>query len=178
VWGDLARVSALYNQTGPDWLVKDYPRRVFRDVRYESHFIRVWKPAQDNRGVALLLENPEQRVVGIASAIEADSFVEQHVLAVDFWACPAYLRQLPDLLAALIASAADRGAEILEARVAAVDVAKRRLLEAAGFQEEARLRERLRVDEQRVDLSVYSLSFDRHLPPAHAPGSYYGGRWH
>ena len=177
MWGDLARVTALYNQAAPDWLVKDYPRRVFRDVRYESHFLRVWKPAHDGRGLALVLENPARRVVAIASAIEADTYVEQHVLAVDFWACPAYLGQLRELLAAVIQAAATGSAEILEARVAASDVAKRQLLEAAGFREEARLRERLRMGQERVDLCVYALGFDRHLPPLHAPGAFYGGRW-
>jgi RimJ/RimL family protein N-acetyltransferase len=176
VWGDLAGVAALYNQPAPDWLVKDYPRRVFRDVRYESHFIRVWKPAGDGRGTALVLENPARRVVGIASAVEVDSYVEQHVQVVDFWACPAYLGQVPDLLAALVQAAAAGSAEILEAHVAEVDTAKRKLLDGAGFREEARLRGRLRMGEERVDLRVYSLAFGRHLPPVHPPGGYYGGR--
>jgi GNAT superfamily N-acetyltransferase len=176
VWGDLAGVAALYNQPAPDWLVKDYPRRVFRDVRYESHFIRVWKPAGDGRGTALVLENPARRVVGIASAVEVDSYVEQHVQVVDFWACPAYLGQVPDLLAALVQAAAAGSAEILEAHVAEVDTAKRKLLDGAGFREEARLRGRLRMGEERVDLCVYSLAFGRHLPPVHPPGGYYGGR--
>jgi RimJ/RimL family protein N-acetyltransferase len=161
----------------PDWLVKDYPRRVFRDVRYESHFIRVWKPARDGRGTVLVLENPMRRVVGIASAVEVDSYAEQHVQVVDFWACPAYLGQLPELLAALVQAAREENAEILEARVAAVDTTKRQLLESAGFREEARLSERQRLGEERVDLLIYTLSFGRHLPPVHPPGGYYGGRW-
>jgi GNAT superfamily N-acetyltransferase len=178
VWGDLARVSALYNQPTPDWLVKDYPRRVFRDVRYESHFLRVWKPSREGRGTALVLENPAWRVVGIGSAIEVDSFIEQHVQVVDFWACPAYVGQLPDLLAALVQTAREGSAEILEAHVAAVDTTKQQLLEAVGFREEGRRRGRLRAGEERVDLGIYSLDFGRRLPPTHPPGEYYGGQWH
>jgi GNAT superfamily N-acetyltransferase len=176
VWGDLARVSALYNQTTPDWLIKDYPRRVFRDVRYESHYLRIWKPARDGRGTALVLENPAQRVVGIASAIELDSYVEQQVQIVDFWACPTYLAQLPELLAALVQTARAGNAELLEAHVAEVDRARRQLLEAVGFQEVARLRDHLRVGAERVALCIYTLAFGRRLPPSHAPGEYYGGR--
>jgi GNAT superfamily N-acetyltransferase len=176
VWGDLAGVSALYNQSAPDWLVKDYPRRVFRDVRYESHYIRVWKPSAEGRGTALVLENPSGRVVGLASAVEVDSYVEQHVQVVDFWAAPAYLDQVPELLAALVQAAAAGGAELLEARVALVDTAKRRLLDGAGFREETRLAGRLRLGEERVDLCVYSLAFGRRLPPVRPPGGYYGGR--
>jgi GNAT superfamily N-acetyltransferase len=176
VWGDLAGVAALYNQAEPDWLVKDYPRRVFRDVRYESHFIRVWKPAADGRGTALVLESPAGRVVGLASAVEVDSYVEQHVQAVDFWGCPAYLGQLGQLLAALVEAAAAGSAEILEARVAEVDLAKRRLLEGAGFRQEARLGGRLRLGDGRGDLLVYSRALGGPRPPAHPPGAYYGGR--
>ena len=176
VWGDLAGVAALYNQPRPDWLIKDYPRRVFRDVRYESHFIRVWKPAMDGRGTALVLENPARRVVGIASAVEVDSYVEQHVQVVDFWAGPAYLGQVHQLLAALVQMTAAGSVEILEARVAEVDTAKRQRLEGAGFREEARLSGRLRLGEERIDLIVYSLAFGRRRPPVHPPGAYYGGR--
>ena len=176
VWGDLAGVAALYNQPAPDWLVKDYPRRVFRDVRYEGHFRRVWKPAADGRGTALVLESPAGRVVGIASAVEVDSYVEQHAQVIDFWACPSYLDQVPELLAPLVRATADGGAELLEARVASVDTAKRELLEGAGFREEARLRQRLRLGDERVDLLVYSLVFGQRRPPRHPPGGYYGGR--
>src|SRR5262245_5326771 len=176
VWGDLAGVAALYNQPAPDWLIKDYPRRVFQDVRYESHFIRVWKPSAEGRGAALVLENGARRVVGIASAVEVDSYAEQHVRTVDFWACPAYLGQVPELLARLVQASADGGAELLEARVAEVDAAKRELLEGAGFREEARLRERLRLGDERLDLCVYSRPFGRRRPPTHPPGAYYGGR--
>jgi RimJ/RimL family protein N-acetyltransferase len=175
-WGDLARVSALYNRHTPDWLIKHHlpPRHVFRGVRYESHYISVWRPASQGRGVALVLENSRRRVVGIAGAVEVDSYHEQHVRMLDFWACPAYLEQAPALLAAVAERADAQGAEVLQAQVAACDQDKQRLLEAAGFEREARLRGRLRVDGQRVDLLVYSRILGRKETPAHPSESYYG----
>jgi hypothetical protein len=172
---------ALYNQPRPDWLIKDYhaPRRVFRDVRYESHYLRVWKPASEGRGCVLVLENPRRRVVGIASAVETDSFYEQHVHLVDCWACPAYLESLPGLLDALAGRAAGSGAEVLQACLAASDRTKEDAFVAAGFRPEARLRDRLRVDApgaRLVDLLVLSRFLGRGGGPARPPGSYYGGR--
>jgi GNAT superfamily N-acetyltransferase len=175
-WGDIARVSALYNQPQPDWLIKDYPRRVFRDIRYESHYIRAWKPARDGHGLMLLLENPLHRVVGIAAVTEVDSYHEQHVATLDFWACPAYLHQLPALLTTAIRQANEQGAEIVQAYIADCDEEKRRLVEAAGLTEAVRLRDRLRVGDERHDLLIYEVRFPLKHHPAHAPGSYYGAR--
>jgi GNAT superfamily N-acetyltransferase/L-amino acid N-acyltransferase YncA len=175
-WGDIARVSALYNQPEPDWLIKDYPRRVFRDMRYESHYIRVWKPASEGQGVALVLENSLHRIVGIASAIEIDSFYEQHISVVDFWGCPAYLGQLPELLAELVQEAEKRGTELLQASIAECDQEKRQLLESAGFSETARLRERLRDGNQRFDLINYERQLSPREQPGHSLASYYGAR--
>ena len=119
-WGDLAPVSSLYNQRQPDWFIKDYPRRVFRDIRYEGHYRRVWLPTQERQGTALVLENRRQRVVGIASTVAVDSYVEQHTHVVDCWACPAYVGQLPELLSAVVARARAAGAEALQAYLAKV----------------------------------------------------------
>ena len=175
-WGDLARVSALYNQPEPDWLIKDYPRGVYRDIRYERHYIQVWKPASQGRGTVLLLETGQKRVVGIASLIEGDNYYEQHVQTLDFWACPAYLHQIPDLLAALGERASDSSAEIVQAYVAETDTVKRDLLLACGFQREARLRDRLRAGDRRVDLLVFCRSLGQQCPPSRPASSYYGAR--
>jgi GNAT superfamily N-acetyltransferase len=180
-WGDLAGVVALYNHPHPDWLVKDYhaPRRVMRDVRYESHYLRVWKPASEGRGCVLVLENPLRRVVGIASAVETESFHEQHVHLVDCWACPAYLDALPALLDALARRAAAGGAEVVQAYLAAGDGPKLAAFAAAGFGVEARLRDRLLADEGgtgRVDLLVVSRFLGPRTARLRPTGSYYGGR--
>jgi hypothetical protein len=187
VWGDLARVSALYNQPEPEWLIKDYhaPRRVFRDMRYESHYIRVWKPSTEGRGALLVMENPLLRVVGIAAAVEVESFYEQHVFLLDFFACPAYLDEVPSLLEATVEGAAAAGAEIVQAFVAAVDGDKQRLLQQAGFLQEARLPGRLRNGGTatggnggagRVDLLIYGLHLPRRLRVMHPLETYYGAR--
>jgi GNAT superfamily N-acetyltransferase/L-amino acid N-acyltransferase YncA len=175
-WGDIARVSALYNQREPGWLIKDYPRRVFRDMRYESHYIRVWKPANEGRGTVLVLENSLHRIVGIASAIDTDSYYEQHVAVVDFWGCPAYLQQLPDLLTALIQQAEQHGTELLQASIAECDQEKRQMLEASGFIESARLRDRLRDGDQQFDLLIYERRLSPREQLGHPLASYYGAR--
>jgi L-amino acid N-acyltransferase YncA len=175
-WGDIARVSALYNRANPDWLIKDYPRRVFRDMRYESHYIHVWKPASEGQGVVLMLENPRLRLVGIASAIDIDSFYEQHVAVVDFCGCPDYLGQLPELLAAVVQASEQRGTELLQASIAECDQEKRQLLESAGFRESARLRDRLQDGDQRFDLLIYERQISPLKQPSHPLASYYGAR--
>lgn len=175
-WGDLARVSALYNQPEPRWLVKDYGRGVYRDIRYERHYIQVWKPASQGRGTVLLLETEQRRVVGIASLVETNNYYEQHVQTLDFWACPAYLHQIPDLLAALIEHASKGNAEIVQAYVADTDTDKGDMLLACGFQREARLRDRLRAGDRRIDLLVYSRSLGERRPPSRPASSYYGAR--
>ena len=172
-------MSSLYNQPQPDWLVKDYPRRVFRDIRYEGHYRRVWLPTQERQGTVLVLENRRQRVVGIASTVAVDSYVEQHAHVVDCWACPAYLAQLPELLSAVVERARAAGAEVLQAYLAESDRAKQEAFQEAGFREEARLRDRLRVDaapRRRQDLLVYHLSLDRRASPVHPESSFYGAR--
>jgi GNAT superfamily N-acetyltransferase/RimJ/RimL family protein N-acetyltransferase len=176
VWGDLARVSALYNQPQPDWLIKDYPRRVFRDMRYEGHYRQVWRPASLGRGTLLVLENPRRRLVGLASLVEVDSFWEQHVGTLDCFACPAYLAQLPELIAAVLDQARAGPLELVQAFIAAVDTTKGDLLTRCGFQVEARLPDRLRLDGQPVDLLLFSRRL-RHPPGSRHPlGSYYGAR--
>ncbi|MGN6359520.1 MAG: GNAT family N-acetyltransferase [Thermomicrobiales bacterium] len=175
-WGDLARVAALYNQPEPDWLIKDYPRRVFRDMRYESHYVRVWKPCSEGRGQVQVLETPRGSLVGIASLVEVDSFFEQHVHVLECWACPAYLAQLPPVVEAMVAEAAGAGAEIVQTYVAESDATKRALLAAAGLREEARLAGRLRVGDQRAALLIYGCALGRRAVPPHPLGSYYGAR--
>jgi GNAT superfamily N-acetyltransferase len=174
VWGDLARAAALYNRPDPDWLIKDYPRRVFRGIRYERQFVDVWKPVSEGRGHALVLETVTHHVVGLASVVEITSFAEQHVQTLDFWACRSYLAQMPELLSALVERAGAAGAEIIQAFVADLDQGKRLILSQAGFAEEIRLPNRLRVGEGRADLIVYSRHLDRHPCPAHPPSDYYG----
>jgi GNAT superfamily N-acetyltransferase/L-amino acid N-acyltransferase YncA len=175
-WGDIARVSTLYNLPEPDWLIKDYPRRVFRDMRYESHYIRVWKPASEGHGLVLVLENPLRRVVGIVSVVEVDSFYEQHVSTIDVWCCPAYRGQMPDLLAAAVRQANKQVAEIVQATIAEGDLEKQQLFQAAGFTESARLSGRLRVGDQRHDLLIYELRLSLKDHPIHLLADYYGAR--
>ena len=109
-------------------------------------------------------------MVGIASTVAVDSYVEHHTHILDCWACPAYLAQLPELLLTVVERARAAGAEALQAYLAESDRAKQEAFQEAGFREEARLRDRLRVDAApaaRQDLLVYHLSLDRRASPAH-----------
>ncbi len=175
-WGDLARVSALYTQPEPDWLIKDYPRRVFRDMRYEGHYRQVWLPCSQGRGQVAVLENPLGRIVGIASLVEVDSYFEQHTRVLECWACPAYLPQLPTLVAALLEEAMHTPVERVQAYVAAPDTTKLAVLAAAGLREEARLDARLRDGERYCDLLIYSRVLKREATPSRPLGTYYGAR--
>ena len=40
-FADLPYAAALYNHSEPDWLVKDHLTKTFRDMRYESHFVKL-----------------------------------------------------------------------------------------------------------------------------------------
>jgi ribosomal protein S18 acetylase RimI-like enzyme len=177
-WGDLARAAALYNRDEPDWLIKDYhlPRRVFRDTRYESHFIQVWRPAAEGRGTLTVLANPRRRVVGMAGTVATPSYYEQHVHLLDFWCCAAYLDEALSLIAAAVERAGAAGAEVVQACLAAADVGKQRLLGRAGFAEEARLRRRLLAGAARDDLLVFSRFLPERDEPGHPREAYYGHR--
>jgi ribosomal protein S18 acetylase RimI-like enzyme len=171
-WGDLARASALYNQPRPDWLIKDYPRRVFRGMRYEGHFRQVWLPVQRRAVAPLALETPRGRLVGLASAVSLDSFAEQHVQTAECFAAPAYLDQLPALIEALVAAARSGPAESLQAHVAAPDTDKLRLFIRSGFAIAERRRGYLRRGEQRHDLLVLRRDLGQRRPPARPEASY------
>jgi len=175
-WGDLASVSALYNQQQPNWLIKDYPRRVFHNTRYEGHYRQVWLPTQQRLGTVLVLENSAHRVVGIASAVPIDSYFEQHVQMLDGWVCPAYLSQFPELLSAVVESSRANGTEMLQAHIANTDLAKQEAFEKAGLRQEARLHNRVRLGEDRIDLLMYSCPLNKDRPPAQPEASYYGAR--
>lgn len=91
----------------------------------------------------------------------------------DLFARPAYLAQIPDLLTAIVDSAA-QSATVIQAYVAETDHEKRCFPESAGFQEEVRLRNRLRRDSQPLDLLLYRLVLDDPQPFMHLSSEYYG----
>ena len=175
-WGDLARFAVLYNSSEPRWLVKDYPRRVFRDTRFESHFIRMMRGAEDAKGTVLALENPRKRVVGAVALTEVDSFYEQHIKTLSFRICPAYLHQTEELLLAAIQKARDLSTEILQVHIAACDEEQQRLVKTVGFEPEARLRGYLRDGDEREDLLIYTLRLPEVKQLVRERGDYYGGR--
>lgn len=175
-WCDIGRLCVLYNHPKPDWLIKDYLQRVFRKIRFESHFVRMFNEAQGNYGALLVLENPKKRVVGSASLIEMKSFYEQHVKILDFRVHPTYFHQTNYLLESIIKKAQETKTETIQAYVADCDKEKKRLLMDAGFMEEARLKERLKTAEGRIDLLIYALKLEEMDSFPKDISYYYGGR--
>ena len=91
-WADLPYASALYNHPEPGWLVKDHLTKTFRDTRYESHFVKLLRRIEDERGGCLVLENPNKRVVGLAAFERMDTYQEQHVGTTELPGVPGILR--------------------------------------------------------------------------------------
>ena len=175
-WGDLPAAAALFNQPGADWWVKEYLTRCFGDTRFERHFVELMRRTEDGQGGVLVLENPLGRVVGLAAFVRVDSFYEQHVGYVSFYASPAYLQQMPELLAAAQAQAGALGMSVLQTYVADGDGAAMAVLQRAGFVEEARLRGRLSDGEAMRDLLVYTVFVAGAQRQRNPRDDYYGQR--
>lgn len=174
-YGDLARFAFLYNSPQIKWFVKDYPRRVFRDVRLESHFVQMLQSAEQEKGAVLALVAPNRRVVGAATLTEMDSLYEQHVKILDFCVAPAYLGQASHLLRAVIERAGALATEILQAYTASSDLQKRDALADAGFELEAVLRGHFAVNEERLDMEVWTMHLGRKKARWDS-SRYYGGK--
>ena len=175
-WGDLPRASVLYNNLEPNWTVKDYLTSSFRDTRFERHFIDLMLGAEDRKGAVVALEAPGTRLVGLAALHRTGSYMEQHVATLSFRISPAYYGQADELLGAAAVWAADLSITLLQAFVAEGDGDQQGLLRSAGFEEEARLRGRLRTPDGMVDMLVYSRQLSGSDGPIFGPGGYYAGR--
>lgn len=175
-WGDLPRAAVLYNHPAPEWLIKDYLTQSFRDTRYESHFMMLRKRLENQRGACIVLENPDKRVVGIASLERAGTYFEQHVATLSFRVCPAYTGQTAQLLDAAAEQANELSIGILQTHISDCDREQKELVESCGFEEEARLSNRLRCGEGFVDLLIYTHNLDGAPSPLREEGDYYGGR--
>lgn len=175
-WADLPRASALYNHPQPGWFVKDYPRQAFRDTRYESHFVMAQRALESHGGFCLALDNPIGRLVGMATVERRGTFAEQHTGTLSFRVAPGYFDQCGDLLAAAVEKCAGLEIGLLNTYVADCDADQKRLLEEAGFGEEARFENRLRINGAFVDLVVYTRMLAEASKPLRDEGDYYGGR--
>ena len=51
-FADLSYAAALYNHPEPDWLVKDHLTKTFRDMRYESHFVKLLRRIEPSTSAA------------------------------------------------------------------------------------------------------------------------------
>ena len=179
-FADLPRASVLYNHPEPQWFIKDYFTQSFNETRFESHFVKLMKRIENRNGASVVLENPKQRVVGTAMLERINTFYEQHVATLSFRVCPSYFEQAPELLTAAAQKAKDLSIKTLQIYIAACDADQQELVKAAGFAEQARLRNRLRDGAGWMDVLIYTLSLPGAAPPLRSKGDYYGGRkqWH
>ena len=179
-WGDFPRAAVLYNHSEPQWFLKEYLTRIFRDMHFEGRFLRLMRRVENQRGAYLVLESPKQRVVGAAVLERLDSFHEQHVAALSFRVCPSYFGQVPELLNAAAQRAEDLAISTLQIHIADCDDEQKELVKAAGFIEESRLRDRLRDGNTWLDLMVYALHLPGTVRRLRSQEEYPGNRsqWH
>jgi GNAT superfamily N-acetyltransferase/RimJ/RimL family protein N-acetyltransferase len=175
-WGDLPQLAVLYNHEEPKWYIKEPLSQCFHQTRFESHFNKLMRRSEDERGCFFVLENPLGRTVGAAILEREDTYYQQHVANLSFRICPSYFSQAGELLRAVANQARSHSIGLLQIHVAASDQDQQEILRAAGYVEEARLRQRLCDDGVLTDLLVYSLVLDLPMTPARAKGEYYGGR--
>lgn len=138
--------------------------------------MKSFRRLEGRRGFCLALENPKRRLVGMATVERRGTFAEQHTGTLSFRVAPAYFGQSSDLITAAIERCAALEIEVLDAFAADCDADQKQLLEEAGFGEEARFRDRLRIDGAPVDLVVYTRTLSEATASLFDEGDYYGGR--
>ena len=175
-WGDLPALSALYNHPEPGWLLKDPLTESFAETRYESHFVKLLRRLEEGRGGFVVQENPTRVLVGAAAFERGQTFYDQHVAEMSFRVIPAYASAACELLERAIRKAGDIGVRTLQVSIAACDEDMAELAGTAGFAQEARLKDRLRVDDGWMDVLTYSRTVDGDVPPYRPIDDYYGTR--
>ena len=175
-WGDLPELSALYNHPEPGWLLKDSLTQTFAGMRYESHFVKLMRRIEGGQGGYLVLENPSGQIVGAASFERAGTFYEQHVATLGFRVIPAYQTETHELLERVAEKAKAVSIRTLQIPITACDDDQAHWVEAVGFSEEARLKDRLRADEGWLDVLLYARTMEEDTLPYRPIDDYYGTR--
>ena len=175
-WADLTGAVVLYNHPEPKWFIKEYLTGCYLHSRYERHFVTLMKRIENGKGAMVVLQNPKGRVVGVAVLERVDTFSEQHVATLSFRVCPPYFQQVPELLDAAKQRAEELSIRVLQIYIASPDEQQIELVKAAGFSQEARLRDRLGGEDGEMDLLIYSSTLPGSWRPMRDQGDYYGGR--
>ena len=131
---------------------------------------------ENGRGSFSVLENPKGYVVGAAAIERKDTFVEQHVATLGFRITPEYESQLGELLLDVEDRARSISIRTLQIPMASCDHHQCELVRAAGFKEEVRLKDRLRLEEGYVDLLVFGKTTTDTVEPFREVDNYYGTR--
>lgn len=175
-WADLPYISALYNHPEPTWLIKDSLTGMFRDMRYESHFVKMMRRVGEGNGGYFVLHNPKNRIVGVAVFERIDSYQEQHVANLSFRVVPSYFDQTKELIDRVASIATELSVGILQVCIGARDQDQMQLAYQSGFTEEAKLAGRLRDGSAIVDMLILTKTLATDVKPLRCVGDYYGGR--
>ncbi len=163
-WGDYPRLEALYSVVHHPWLLRDYPRGVWRGDRknaYEDEGLQALEQQAAGKGATLVLENTAHRVVGAASFAICGPYAGRTAAEFDLMAMPAYFDAIPLLVEALERKAGALAVERLEAWIAPEDREKRMALETAGYVRSGGRREARLCRDRDVPLIL----FGRNLRP-------------
>jgi hypothetical protein len=161
-------------------LLKDVLTNCFRDTRYEQHFVRLMLQIEGDKGAALVLATPKNRMAGLAAVARRDTFEQQHLATLSLRVVPGYIEHAGVLLQAVLERAQRIGVSLVEFPIAAVDDDLAAIASEAGFDEVARLPNRIGHGDAWVDVRIFTASLVARSQPFHASNTYYGNRhsWH
>ncbi len=135
-WGDLPRLESLYSILIHPWLVRDYPRGVWKEDRkcaYEVEAVNIMELEEKKRGGALVMENDSKRVVGCAALIINEAITGKKSADFDLFVIPSYFTEIPALLKGLVIKAQALEIEQLEIWIYSGDSDKLAAVKSAGF---------------------------------------------
>lgn len=176
-WGDLARCAALMNRPGHPGLIKHYQQNVYRDMRFEQHFVHLKQRTEDDKGSMFVLVAEGERVVGLCTLMERDRYPEQHIAILDVVVAPAYEHRGPDLLKYAIEDARKAGWwERIVSPTAGDQSPRANRLEKAGFTKREVLPEHFWTETGYQTLIWWTYALPTIDERRHPPAEYYGGR--
>ncbi len=137
-WGDIATLESLYSIVSHPWLIRDYPRGVWREERkygYEEESVEIMTLKEKNLADAVVMYNQKRRVVGCA-VIRVRSEVKSRISAYfDLFAVPSYFSELPYLVRGMKKRAGEAGIRILQGWIHPGDREKYECLVSENFRE-------------------------------------------
>jgi GNAT superfamily N-acetyltransferase len=144
-WGDWTHLEALYNVPEHPWLIKDESLGVYKYVGYEHQFFSLMPPLEEKRGVCLLLENPNHRVVGVTRLTRSPRMWNSHVATLEFFVHEFYFADAAPLVKETLARCGSLGVDLVHAYAASGDKERVHILEQQGFKNSAVFKQQFKV---------------------------------